>query len=185
MLLAMALCSAGLAASIALLNLGGRAVMELGGFVATGGPYVIAHPAPDWAGIMPLAVVAMLVFGGWSAYLSHRTGGSSLLGLAWAGLFISLGCQFGLMALDPPGQESIAWGWMVCAILFVPMGLAGLLVRPGGRARSGAVHGLLWYGERPRPCDDNSYRAAYTLLVVAGAVAGLAAALASFARMEA
>lgn len=183
MLLGIAVCAAGLAIFITVLNLAGRAVMELGGFVASGGPYAIVQPAPGWIGIVPLSLFTGFACGGWSAYLSHRTGGFSLLPPAWTALFVSLGIQFAIMGLNPPGDTGIAWGWIICAILFVPMGLVGLLVSLGRDSQSGAVQGLLWYGHRARPYDDDQYRAAYTLLVLLGAAAGVYAAFTLFARV--
>src|SRR5574340_303278 len=57
--------AAGMAAAIALLYQGMATVMETaGGFVATGGPYAIAHPAPDWIWIMPGSIFVLIIFGG-------------------------------------------------------------------------------------------------------------------------
>ena len=39
-----------------------RGVMDLGGFVASGGPYEIAHPAPGWIWVFPVSILAGLVF---------------------------------------------------------------------------------------------------------------------------
>ena len=36
---------------------GMRAMMRLGGMVASGGPYAIEHPAPHWVWVMPLSIV--------------------------------------------------------------------------------------------------------------------------------
>ena len=78
-LLGTAVCAAGLAIFVAMLNLAGRVVMELGGFVTSGGPYAIVQPALDWIGIVPVSLSIGFACGGWSAYLSHRAGGVSLL----------------------------------------------------------------------------------------------------------
>jgi len=182
-LLAMAFCCAGLAAAITLLNLGGRAIMAEGGFVATGGPYEIAHPAPGWVPLMPLSILSGFALGGWSLHLSRRTGGFSLLGAVWAALFISLGVQFGSMALHPPGGDGIAWGWMICAIVFIPMGVAG------GLASRGLINAVDWpiaYGwprQRARPYEDARYRIAYAMAVLCGAALGIWGAVALFARL--
>ena len=42
---------------LTLLFFGMRAIMELGGFVAVGGPYEVAHPAPDWVWVLPVSIV--------------------------------------------------------------------------------------------------------------------------------
>ena len=48
----------GLTACMTILNLGGRFVLGEGGFVARGGPYEIAHPAPDWIWLVPVSFMA-------------------------------------------------------------------------------------------------------------------------------
>ena len=39
-----------------------RGVMDLGGFVASGGPYHIAYQAPGWIWVLPVSIIAGLVF---------------------------------------------------------------------------------------------------------------------------
>ena len=56
---------------------------------------------------------------------------------AWSGLFLALGWNFldyGLF--NPPGDETVIWGWLICGVIFVAMGLAPLL---GGLAMFGAA----------------------------------------------
>ena len=77
----------GLAASLAVLWLGMRAVMGVGGFCAEGGPYVIAHHCPEGtAWLIPLAVFAGLGSAGLTAWKGASLGApwSGLIGLAWA-----------------------------------------------------------------------------------------------------
>jgi hypothetical protein len=50
----------GLGASIAIVNLGGTAIMDCGGFVASGGSYEIAHPTPAESWILPVAFVGIV-----------------------------------------------------------------------------------------------------------------------------
>ncbi len=95
-------------------------------------------------------------------------------------LSVSLGVQFAIMGLDPPGEIGVAWGWIVCSIVSIPMGLAGLLVSLGSGGESGLVQGLLWYGHRAKPCEDQGYRPAYTALVLLGAASGVYATYAFF-----
>ncbi len=173
-------CAAGLAWAIGILNAAGRAVMELGGFAAAGGPYEVAHPAPSWVAVVPLTVFALLGFGALSFYFTSRCGGFHLAFFAWAGLFVSLGYQFAVGGLNPPGDSGTAWGWILCAVVFVPMGLAPFwlawrdnpaLLRAARRGPSGAA----------RPYEDSRYRAAYTACAVSGAAAGIAFAVWVFA----
>jgi hypothetical protein len=53
LLTGIAICSAWITAGITLLNLAGRVVMSLGGFVASGGPYAITHPESTYILIGP------------------------------------------------------------------------------------------------------------------------------------
>jgi hypothetical protein len=41
--------------------------------------------------------------------------------LAWPGLFLSLGWNFLEFTFSPPGG-GLAWGWLICGVLFVLMG---------------------------------------------------------------
>ena len=52
---------AGVAFAISLLYQAMRPIMRLGGFVASGGPYAIEHPAPSWVWIMPVSILFGMV----------------------------------------------------------------------------------------------------------------------------
>jgi hypothetical protein len=165
-LVEIAVAAGGLACCVTLLNLAGRVIMGLGGFVASGGPYEIAHPAPEFVLVVPGSIVGGFAFGGYSALVSSRTGGFSLLPLVWSGLFVSLGVQFGIMGLNPPGGRGLAWGWILCAIVFIPMGLGPLFGYGIG------LGGVSLAAPGPRPCDDRLYKAFYLACVIAGALGG-------------
>lgn len=128
---------AGLVCGMTLLFLGMRAVMEVGGSCADGGPYVSARPCPDG---VPLAIMGG-IFGGVSSLLVYlwQTFSRGIAGfalLAWPALFLSLGWNFLEFGLDPPGGGGWAWGWLVCAVTFGVMGSVPLVVgaRPIARA---------------------------------------------------
>jgi hypothetical protein len=166
------IASAWIGAGITLLNLAGRVVMSLGGFVASGGPYAIAHPAPGWIWIVPVAIVSTAFVAVFSVWLSHKTGGFSLLIWLWCGLFVSLGIQFAIFGLKPPTQSGvqIVWGWVLCAALFIPMGIAPLI----GARWLGNPMAVSNPSSGSRPAEISPvYKAAYTICVVAGAAAGI------------
>jgi len=170
-----AVCSAGLSCCITVLNLASRFVMSLGGFVASGGPYEIAQPAPGWILAVPASIILCFVFGGISILLSRRTGGFSLLPFAWSGLFLSLGFQFADMGMNPPGDGGTAWGWIICAAVFVPMGLAPLVAIPAGliqRRRLRSRYPWLVSAAEPRQQADRAGRAVYAFCVAIGAISG-------------
>ena len=115
---------AGLSAGITLLFLGMRAVMDIGGVCADGGPFVTRQSCPD-------GVPALMVGGIWGGiafcalyvWQTIKHGVPSLLGLAWPALFLSLGWNFLEYGVSPPGDESgLVWGWLICGILFFIMG---------------------------------------------------------------
>jgi hypothetical protein len=129
---------AGIAAGITCLYLGMRAVMEIGGACAEGGPYEIRQPCPKG--------VPMLILGGlWGGiacvgvYLFQTIKHSvpSFLGLIWPALFLSLGWNFLEFGLNPPGADTgVAVGWLVCAVLFGIMGAVPLFAVLGAMVRS-------------------------------------------------
>lgn len=123
---------AGIAASITLLFLGMRAVMDVGGMCAEGGAYVIEQHCPEGA-----ALATLLGFlGGFAAVGLAGWKGSGLGGfagyvvfLAWPALFGALGYNFLEYGLNPPGDEpGWAWGWLVCGVVFEAMAIGPLLV---------------------------------------------------------
>jgi len=116
----------GVAFAISLLYQAMRPIMRLGGMVASGGPYAIEHPAPSWVWIMPVSILfGMACF--FINLFCSRPEGVNLMPLAWPGLFLSLGWNFLEFAFAPPGG-GLAWGWLVCGVLFVLMGGLPLLL---------------------------------------------------------
>jgi hypothetical protein len=179
MLAGIFVASGWIAAGITLLNLAGRVVMSLGGFVASGGPYAIAHPAPGWIPMVPAAIVSSAFMALFSVWLANRTGGFSLLPFLWCGLFVTLGIQFAVFGLHPPAtaKGGIAWGWLLCAAFFIPMGLAPAVLRKW----LGDPTAIAPDASRVRPARESAaYRTAYSVCVIAGAAAGMAAGFAIF-----
>ena len=116
----------GFAACLAILSSGMRAIMATGtGFVAVGGPYEIANPAPDWVWVIPVSVLAGWVFGGLFALAAWRLDRFRAVIVIWSGLFLLLGFNFLQLGIDP--EAGIVWGWFVSGVVFVVMGAAPLL----------------------------------------------------------
>src|SRR5574338_465926 len=120
-----------LAASITLLFLSMRAVLDIGGACASGGPYVPRVECPDAVVAMtPLSIFA--AFGGiglmlWGAAAMPGPW-SGLVFLAWPALFLSLGWNFLEYGFFPPdGADGWVWSWIFCGVVFVVMGAAPLL----------------------------------------------------------
>jgi hypothetical protein len=107
----------------ALLYLGASVVMGLGGYCASGGPYVIEVECPAAvAYTMPLSIfggLAATFIGGYFA----RGFGVPLISWAWPVLFIGLGAAF-LIASTQPGGIT----FLIVGVLFVGMGLFPLVL---------------------------------------------------------
>jgi hypothetical protein len=105
-----------------------RAVMDIGGSCASGGPYVVARPCPKGVGWMtPVSIFAGLASLGWMIAWDHGLSGPKWALLAWPALFLSLGYNFWDYGLDAPGEQGAVAGWIVCGVLFVLMGAVPLL----------------------------------------------------------
>ena len=92
-----------------------RAVMNVGGACADGGPYISAQPCPDGAVLIAVAVPVMLItaMAGSAAALSINA--PNLLIPMWGVLFGSLGWNFLEYTFKGDG---IVWGWLVCGVMF-------------------------------------------------------------------
>lgn len=120
---------AGVTAAITVVFLSMRAVMEIGGVCAEGGPYLPRQPCPD-------GVPALLVGGIWAgmalafvyAWQVFKREVPNFVWALWPALFLSLGWNFLEFGLDPPGDAGLAWGWLICAVVFFVMGAGPLLV---------------------------------------------------------
>jgi hypothetical protein len=123
----------GLAFTLTILWLSMRLVMGIGGACASGGPYVPAVECPDAVvALTPLSIFGIFLFGGLAFWGGAQLGGgwAGLISLAWPALFLSLGWNFLEFGLQPPGAEpgELAWGWLLCAVVFGLMGGGPLAV---------------------------------------------------------
>ena len=114
------------AASITLVFLGMRAVMEIGGACAEGGPYVPARPCPDGAGLAMFIGIPAWFLGAGLLMAGGSVGGRWTAAplLAWSGLFGALGWNFLEYAFAYGGPE---WGWLICGVVFEAMAIVPLL----------------------------------------------------------
>jgi hypothetical protein len=106
-------------------------VMGLGGFCASGGPYVIETECPEAVVLFaPLSIFGGLIAAAIGLFFA-RGFGTPLVIWAWPVLFVGLGLDF-LFASFVPGGVT----YLIIAILFIVMGLAPLvLVLRVGAAR--------------------------------------------------
>lgn len=106
-----------------LLCLSSAVVMGLGGYCASGGPYVIETECPDAV----VATTPLSIFGGLAAvalgaYLT-RGFGMPLISWAWPILFVGLGAAFLIASAQPGGIT-----FLIIGVLFVAMGLFPLVL---------------------------------------------------------
>ena len=113
--------------SLACIYLGMRGVMRLGGFVARGGPYEIAHPAPDWIWIFPVSMMLLMASMFVSLFAASRISGPNIMALSWSALFITLGWNFVQFGFGIGMGGELAFGWIICAVTFALMGLIPLI----------------------------------------------------------
>lgn len=133
------------------LFLGMRGILDLGGMVAVGGPYEIAHPAPSWWWIIPLSIsacVLIILFSVFNHSLKEK--GNLVLALFWPAIFISLGWNFLEYGFFKTG--GLAWGWIICGLVFVPMGALPLfyMLRAMGKGAWSEWVGRSWRSLLPQ-----------------------------------
>ena len=165
----------GLFAGLAVLFMGMRGVMELGGFVARGGPYEIAHPAPDWVWVVPLSIMAGFLCGGVHIVAAARARGFVLYGVVWVALFGSLGFNFLEYGFNPPEQmgAEYAWGWIASGVVFILMTLPAIVT--GVRRVMPGTRELYAHSAVRTPLSAGPlYLIGHLIAIPAGAAAGLA-----------
>jgi hypothetical protein len=135
---------------LTLVFLGMRAVLDVGGACADGGPYVSRQSCPDGAALALFGgVFGLFAAAGLVIWFGSRLGGRwvSLVFLGWPALFISLGFNFIQYGIDPPGDfAGLEWGFLVPGVMFwvmggVPLllGVAGWRAATSGRSSSAAA----------------------------------------------
>jgi hypothetical protein len=119
-------------AAITLLFLGMRAVLDVGGACADGGPYISAQPCPSGVPFtMLIGMFGLFASAGLLVWFGARLGkgAAAVVALGWPALFLSLGWNFLDYAFHPPDAEPVpVWGWLIPGVLFWLMGGAPLAV---------------------------------------------------------
>jgi hypothetical protein len=118
----------GLAACLTLIWLGMRAVMDIGGACAEGGPFVPVQPCPAGApAALTLGMLGIFGFGALGIYAGAQIGGgwAALPLLAWPVLFGSLGWNF-LEYGFTYEEGGVVWGWVIPGVIFILMAVVPL-----------------------------------------------------------
>lgn len=106
-----------------------RAVMNVGGACADGGPYVSAQPCPDGSFLIAIAAPAMILMSLVGTMFAASVGAPNLLVPMWGALFGSLGWNFLEYTFKGPDIE---WGWLVCGVMFWAMALPAFVLMLAG-----------------------------------------------------
>lgn len=114
--------------SLTLLYLAMRGVMFLGGYVSSGGPYLITNPAPEWTWVMNLAILSTI--GSLTAGISilKKQKGVTLLYLFWPSLCFALAWNFLDFGLGLQGWPGIHWFDVVVGLVLIFIGAIPLMV---------------------------------------------------------
>lgn len=107
--------------SLAWLFYGMRAVMEVGGSCADGGPYVSAQPCPDGAVLMGIGTPFMMLFVIGATFTAIISSTPLPVFPMWAVLFTTLGANFLEFGFEDPKSAS----WIFCGFMFLAMALPG------------------------------------------------------------
>lgn len=104
-----------------------RAVLDVGGSCAQGGPYAIAQPCPDGTWVIAVAIPVLLISSLIGGGLAITVGAPSPLLVMWGALFGVLGWNF----LEYGTAYSNA-GLIVCGVLFWLMAAPAVVLVIGG-----------------------------------------------------
>jgi hypothetical protein len=116
-------CAIGLGACLTIVTLGGQAIAGQGGFVASGGPYQIAHPVPEGFWLLPVAFIGLWVFPLVHGIFASRIEGFGLAYATWCAVWLSIGGTTFWDGFNPPGGHGLAWGWLIMGGVFLLVGL--------------------------------------------------------------
>jgi hypothetical protein len=133
-----------------------RAVMDVGGSCADGGPYVSAQSCPGGAGFIGVAIPLMLVAAFVGSFAAGSQSAPNLLVPMWAALFLSLGWNFWEYGATA-SSDGWVWSWIICGALFWLMGAPALF--------------FLGYGTQPG--QTRRWIPVYVVTGVVGAVLGV------------
>jgi hypothetical protein len=103
-----------------------RAVMDVGGSCADGGPYVSAQPCPGGAVLIAFAIPMMILAAMVGTAVALSVSAPNLLIPMWAVLFGSVGWNF--LEFGFPADSGPVWGWVVCGVVFWAMAAPAVYV---------------------------------------------------------
>lgn len=119
---------AGFCFSLTILYLCMRAVLNIGGYCAEGGPYEIqVHCPKATAYLAPLSIFGMFIFG-FTYFINNFPNVFNFTIFFWTALFGSLGWNFLDFSLQSFKRQENNYSWLICAIIFFAMALGPVLL---------------------------------------------------------
>lgn len=118
-----------LAALVALIVMAARAVIDIGGFCAEGGPYVIAQHCPKGTSVILAAGIPLLFLSGFLYALAKPKAWPSAIGWPLVVLFVGLGIVFIEGAFRDP--EGFGWVPLFVGLLMLAIGIVPAVVTRG------------------------------------------------------
>lgn len=124
--------------SVAWLYFPMRAVLDVGGYCAEGGPYVIETHCPEGSTLF-LTLGVPLWFAGVfiGLFVAATLSAPQPIFAGWALLFGALGWNFVDYTFNADPSGRIVASWLVCGIVFWVMALPALVILVGGRFVAG------------------------------------------------
>ena len=115
-----------------------RAVLDVGGYCAEGGPYVIETHCPEGSTLFLMLGVALWFAGVFIGLIvAASLSAPQPIFLGWALLFGALGWNFIDYGFNADPSGSIVGSWLVCGIVFWLMALPGVVIFIAGRFVAG------------------------------------------------
>jgi hypothetical protein len=130
-----------------------RAVMDVGGYCAEGGPYVIETHCPEGSTTFLMLGVPLWFAGAFiGLFIAASLSAPQPIFAGWALLFGALGWNFMDYAFNADPAGGVVTSWLVCGIVFWLMALPALVILLAGRffagrtVADGGGSGLAWVG---------------------------------------
>lgn len=105
------------------------AVINIGGYCAEGGPYVIARHCPDGSALVLSLGIPLLFLLGFLYAMAKPSSWPSTFGWLWPVLFVGMAVAFFIGAANAPG--GIGWAAVVTGIVMLVIGIAPIVIFAG------------------------------------------------------
>ena len=115
------------------------AVINIGGYCAEGGPYVIAQHCPKGSAVVLSVGFPLMFLIGFGYVMAKPLSWPSTIGWLWPVLFVGMAIAFFIGASNAPG--GIGWAGILTGIIMLAIGLAPVFVFRGRSSDSSSPPG--------------------------------------------